>query len=104
MVCFNTNDDSLSRSTMVPDMNKRTLMNAILLLGGAGPVVAGLGVPFVLFFIPKASGGGGGSITALDRNGDAVTVEGWLKDHGANSKALTSKSGQVMDAQKVRLL
>merc|ERR1711871_642152 len=39
-------------------------------------------------FIPKTGGGGGGAITALDRNGDAVTVDGWLKEHGANSKAL----------------
>ena len=69
-------------------MNKRVTMNAILLLGGVAPVVTGLGVPFVLFFIPKSKGGGGGSITALDRNGDAVTVDSWLKEHGANSKAL----------------
>merc|ERR1719284_1412999 len=78
----------MAAGEMVPDMNKRVTMNAILLLGGVGPVVTALGVPFVLFFIPKSSGGGGGSIAALDRNGDAVTVDGWLKEHGANSKAL----------------
>ena len=50
--------------------------------------ISALGVPYVLFFIPKTKAGGGGGVTALDRNGDAVTVEGWLKDHGANSKAL----------------
>ncbi len=102
---------------MVPDMNKRNLMNLILVFGGALPVrltpprsparaagigvvtrarapsshtqaISALGVPYVLFFIPKTKAGGGGGVTALDRNGDAVTVEGWLKDHGANSKAL----------------
>ena len=50
--------------------------------------ISALGVPYVLFFIPKTKAGGGGGVTALDRNGDAVTVEGWLKEHGANSKAL----------------
>ena len=50
--------------------------------------ISALGVPYVLFFIPKTKTGGGGGVTALDRNGDAVTVEGWLKEHGANSKAL----------------
>ena len=74
--------------TMVPDMNKRNLMNLILVFGGALPAISALGVPYVLFFIPKTKAGGGGGVTALDRNGDAVTVEGWLKDHGANSKAL----------------
>merc|ERR1719182_1022479 len=58
--------------TMIPDMNKRVTMNALLLLGGVGPVVAALGVPYVLFFVPKTGGGGGGAIKALDRNGDVV--------------------------------
>merc|ERR1719284_1887479 len=82
------NTAMMAADTMVPDMNKRITMNAVLLAGGVLPVVSCLGVPFVLFFIPKGGGGGGGAITALDRNGDAVTVEGWLKEHGANSKAL----------------
>merc|ERR1719284_1125686 len=82
------NTAMMAADTMVPDMNKRITMNAVLLAGGVLPVVSCLGVPFVLFFIPKGGSGGGGAITALDKNGDAVTVEGWLKDHGANSKAL----------------
>merc|ERR1719284_532328 len=82
------NTAMMAADTMVPDMNKRITMNAVLLAGGVLPVVSCLGVPFVLFFIPKGGSGGGGAVTALDRNGDAVTVEGWLKEHGANSKAL----------------
>ena len=40
-------DLSRSRDPLLP-------LSQILLLGGVGPVVAGLGIPYVLFFIPKA--------------------------------------------------
>jgi len=83
-----TTAPQMAAGEMVPDMNKRTLMNAVLLFGGVAPVVAGLGVPFVLFFVPRVKGGSGGAQAALDRNGDAVTVEGWLKEHGKGSKSL----------------
>jgi hypothetical protein len=55
-------------------------MNAIL-LSAVGANVAALGIPFVLFFIPRTGGGGGGGTVAKDRNGDDVTLKGWMKDH-----------------------
>ena len=73
---------------IVPDMKKRTLMNYILVLGGAVPAVSSLGIPFVLFFIPKSKSGGDSSQYALDKNGNIVTKSGWLADHGSNSKGL----------------
>merc|ERR1740121_510461 len=53
-------------------------MNLILLFGGVLPAVGGLGIPYVLFFIPRSSGGGGG-LPALTKAGDAVTFTSWLK-------------------------
>ena len=61
---------------MVPDMQKRALMNTIL-LSAVGLNIGALGVPFILFFIPRSSGGDGGGIVARDRNGDGVTLKGW---------------------------
>ena len=74
--------------TNVPDMKRRKLMNSILLYGGVMPSVSGLAIPYVLFFVPKTKSGGGGGVLALDRNGNAVDVDGWVSKHGANSKAL----------------
>lgn len=61
---------------MVPEMNKRAIMNLVL-LSSVGVTVAGLGVPFVLFFVPRAPKNDGGGLIALDRNGDKVTLKGW---------------------------
>merc|ERR1719183_18481 len=67
----------------VPDMNKRVLMNWIL-VGSAATTVAALGLPYVYFFYPRVSGGGGGVIAA-DANGDAVITSKWLASHPAGS-------------------
>lgn len=61
---------------MVPDMEKRTLMNLIL-LSSVSVTVGALGVPYLLFFVPRSSGGDAGGLVARDRNGDAVTLKGW---------------------------
>merc|ERR1719506_3507260 len=62
----------------VPDLQRRTIMNLIL-LGGAGVPVLWLGGGFVYFFVPPSGGGGGGGIAALDAKGDAVTAADWAK-------------------------
>lgn len=72
----------------VPDMPRRALMNSILLYGGVAPVLGGLGVPFVLFFIPKGGGNGDAAQPALDKDGNAVTTETWRANHGPDSRAL----------------
>ena len=74
--------------TIVPDIKKRIAMNYILVFGGAVPITVGLGLPFVLFFVPKNKSGGDISQFALDRNGNSVTKIGWLKEHGPNSRSL----------------
>jgi len=62
----------------VPDMQRRTIMNLVL-LGGAGvPVLWMLG-GFVYFFVPPGGGGGGAGLTAKDAQGDDVLVQSWIK-------------------------
>merc|ERR1719446_1175811 len=62
----------------VPDMQRRTIMNLVL-LGGAGvPVLWMLG-GFVFFFIPATSGGGSGGLIAKDALGDDVSGAAWIK-------------------------
>lgn len=56
---------------LVPDMQRRTIMNLVL-LGGAGVPVLWLAGGFVYFFIPPSAGGGGGGLTAKDALGDDV--------------------------------
>merc|ERR1719188_903581 len=63
-------------------------MNLILLAGGVVPTVGALGVPFVLFFIPRGGGGGGSGLVAKDKVGDDVTFTGWLKNHPAGDRNL----------------
>ena len=50
----------VEEGAFVPDMERRNIMNLILVFGGALPAVGGLAVPYVLFFIPRGGGGGGG--------------------------------------------
>ena len=55
----------------VPDMERRVLMNYLLLASLAGPVGI-MGGAFIMFFIPRTSSGSGGAQNALDRNGDVI--------------------------------
>jgi cytochrome b6-f complex iron-sulfur subunit len=71
----------------VPDMQRRTIMNLVL-LGGAAVPVAWLGGGFVYFFVPPGGGGGGGGLVAKDALGDDVTVAGWTKTHAAGDRSL----------------
>eukprot|EP00746_Dinoflagellata_sp_MGD_P157497 gnl/MRDRNA2_/MRDRNA2_86225_c0_seq1.p1 gnl/MRDRNA2_/MRDRNA2_86225_c0~~gnl/MRDRNA2_/MRDRNA2_86225_c0_seq1.p1 ORF type:complete len:280 (+),score=30.05 gnl/MRDRNA2_/MRDRNA2_86225_c0_seq1:67-906(+) len=71
----------------VPDMDKRNTMNLILVAGASLPVGA-LGLPYAFFFVPKSAGGSGGGIIAKDALGADITVEGWVKDHPNQGRAL----------------
>ena len=71
----------------VPDMDRRKLMNSIL-LGSVGLNVAGLAVPYIAFFVPRTDGGAGGAFAATDALGHNVTVSGWLATHQAGDRSL----------------
>jgi cytochrome b6-f complex iron-sulfur subunit len=62
----------------VPDMQRRTIMNLVL-LGGAAVPVGWLAGGFIYFFIPNTGGGGGGGLIAKDALGDDVKVASWVK-------------------------
>jgi len=84
---INASADAEAAAPFVPDMEKRRLMNNIL-LGSTAATVGGLGGPFLYYFYPRTGGGGGGGLVALDAEGNEVTFEGWLKTHAPGERAL----------------
>ncbi|KAJ8614423.1 hypothetical protein CTAYLR_000752 [Chrysophaeum taylorii] len=76
-----------SRADDVPDMERRSLMNTILLVGGVGPVMTGILVPYFQFFLPPTAELGGAT-EARDRKGDAVVAAEWLASHKAGDRDL----------------
>jgi len=72
----------------VPDMNKRNIMN-LLLVGAIGLPGVSLAGGFAFFFVPPGGGGGDGGVTATDANGDAVKLAPWLESHQAGDRSLT---------------
>ena len=71
----------------VPDLQRRTIMNLVL-LGGAGVPVLWMGGGFIYFFVPPAAGGGGGGLIAKDALGDAVKVADWISAHPYPTRSL----------------
>jgi len=69
------------------DMERRNIMNLIL-VGSAGLTIAGLGVPYVLFFFPAGTGGGGGGVTAKDKDGAELFLAPYLESHPVGDHSL----------------
>ena len=78
----------VEEGAFVPDMERRNIMNLILVFGGALPAVGGLAIPYLLFFIPRGGGGGAGGLPALTKAGDQVTFKSWLDTHQVGSREL----------------
>ncbi|TMW99254.1 hypothetical protein EJD97_002848 [Solanum chilense] len=79
---------SIPADNRVPDMEKRNLMN-LLLLGALALPTGGMLVPYATFFAPPGSGGGSGGTPAKDANGNDVVVTEWLKTHAPGTRTLT---------------
>jgi len=77
-----------SATSEVPDMNKRNIMNLIL-LGGITLPAGGLALPYAAFFVPPSSGGGSGGQAAKDALGNDVKAAAWLKTHQPGDRSLT---------------
>jgi len=71
----------------VPDMQRRTIMNLVL-LGGAGVPVLWLAGGFVYFLVPPSGGGGGGGVTARDALGNDVVASKWITANPYPGRAL----------------
>ena len=72
----------------VPDMEKRKLLN-LLLVGALSLPTGFMLVPYATFFAPPGSGGEGGGTPAKDALGNDVIAAEWLKTHGAGDRTLT---------------
>merc|ERR1719199_1027999 len=73
---------SAAADDFVPDMQRRTIMNLVL-LGGAGVPVLWLGGGFVYFFVPR-----GGGLRAKDALGNDVKGADWAKKFPFPSRSL----------------
>jgi cytochrome b6-f complex iron-sulfur subunit len=71
----------------VPDMQRRTIMNLVL-LGGAAVPVGWLGGGFVYFFVPAGGNSGGAGLVAKDALGDDVLFDKWLSTHQEGDRNL----------------
>lgn len=56
-------DAALAGDSFVPDMQRRSIMNLVL-LGGAGVPVGWMAYGFIDFFVPPSPPGAAGGITA----------------------------------------
>jgi cytochrome b6-f complex iron-sulfur subunit len=77
----------LSSSADVPSMGRRQFMN-FLTFGTVSGVAAGALFPVIRYFIPPASGSGGGGVTAKDALGNDVVVSEYLKTHLVGDRSL----------------
>lgn len=69
-------------------MNKRNIMN-LLLVGAVSLPVTSMAIPYALFFVPKSAGGGSGGLVAKDALGNDVKLSSWLATHKAGDHSLT---------------
>lgn len=69
------------------DMDRRNLMNLIL-VGSAGLTVAGLGLPYVYFFFPPGAGGAGGGVTAKDALGNDLVAADYIASKQVGDRSL----------------
>jgi cytochrome b6-f complex iron-sulfur subunit len=69
------------------DMDRRNLMNLIL-VGSAAVTVGGLAIPYIAFFVPPGAGGGSGGSTAKDALGNDIFLASYLETHPAKDRSL----------------
>merc|ERR1719258_680337 len=76
----------MSAGGFVPDMGRRTLMNAFLLGSVAGPLLV-LPAVLIAYLTPAKAGGGGGTV-AKDALGNDVKIADWVAKNPAGSRKL----------------
>ena len=77
----------MSAGGFVPDMGRRTLMNAFLLGSVAGPLLV-LPAVLIAYLTPAKAGGGGGGTVAKDALGNDVKIADWVAKNPAGSRKL----------------
>ena len=76
-----------NKNNRVPSIKKRMLMNNILLWGGVYPTLIGLGVPYILFFIPPSKQSTSSQF-ALDKYGNIINNQEFIASKGDNTRNL----------------
>jgi len=71
----------------VPDMQRRMLMNFVVIAVTAVPTLVMIG-GYIFYFYPQVSAGGSGPITAGDINGNPIKESDWLKTHRPEDREL----------------
>ncbi|CAE7194838.1 petC [Symbiodinium natans] len=71
----------------VPDLQRRQLMNFVLVTTAAIPVLVALGC-YLWYFVPPVAGGGSGATLAGDQDGNPITLDSWVKSHKENDREL----------------
>jgi len=72
---------------MYIDMERRNIMNLIL-VGSAAVTVGGLAVPYIAFFVPPGAGGAGGGTPAKDALGNDIFAKEYLASKQAGDHSL----------------
>lgn len=75
------------KQEFVPDMQRRSIMNIILLTSSGVPVLWML-AGFIYFFIPPTGNGDSSGVSALDANGDVVKSNEWIKKNAFPNRNL----------------
>ena len=71
---------ALNPDVFVPDMERRMIMNYIL-LGSSAVTVGAMAFAYIDFFVPPQQKGGSGATAALDALGNPVKKTAWLANH-----------------------
>ncbi len=77
----------ISGNPDVPDMGRRQFMN-FLTFGAVTGTALGALYPVVKYFIPPATGGTGGGVTAKDALGNDIQLSEYLKTHKTGDRSL----------------
>ncbi|CAE8659001.1 unnamed protein product, partial [Polarella glacialis] len=76
---------------LVPDMQRRQLMNLVNVAASAVPVLVCLG-GYLYYFYPQTGGGGGGATPCGDIAGAAIVLDQWVKIHKKPTTASWSRA------------
>ena len=71
----------------VADMERRTILNAVLVAGASLPV-GWMGGGFIYFFVPPGGGDSSKGLLAKDALGNNVKGSNWVKDHPYPERSL----------------
>merc|ERR550525_2363121 len=75
----------------VPDMQRRTLMNLVVVAAAGVPATIILG-GYLLYFVPVAKSGAGGAQVCGDEQSNPVKLADWVKKHTLSPLLMASKT------------